>query len=112
MTLFRVDPEDPFTGPHQGLEPAEHGAPLTRAKAAMVMVHGRGATARSMFSLADEFAQPDFHYAAPRAHNHTWYPYSLLGPKEQYQPGISSGIQARYRGVGGSTGGRMTSDNI
>lgn len=93
MSLFRVDPEHPFDGPHQELPQAEHGASLPRAKAAMVMVHGRGATAQSMFPLADEFAQPDFHYRAPQAQNHTWYPYSFLAPKEKNQPGISSGIQ-------------------
>ncbi|MEX0927931.1 MAG: hypothetical protein WDZ53_00895 [Balneolales bacterium] len=49
-----------------------------------------------MFSLADEFAQPDFHYRAPQAHNHTWYPHSFLAPKEKNQPGIPSGMQLLY----------------
>lgn len=96
MSLFRIDPEHSFNGPHQGVSQAEYGASLSHAKAAMVMVHGRGATAQSMFPLADEFAQPDFHYRAPQAHNHTWYPRSFLAPKEQNQPGISSGIQVLY----------------
>lgn len=96
MALFRVDPESPFKGPHQGLPHAEYGASISHAKAAMVMVHGRGATAQSMFPMADEFAQPDFHYRAPQAYNHTWYPYSFLAPKEKNQPGISSGIQVLY----------------
>lgn len=96
MSLFRVDPDQPFSGPHQELPQAEHGASLSAAKAAMIMVHGRGATAQSMFPLADEFAQPDFYYAAPQAENHTWYPHSFLAPKEQNKPGISSGIQALY----------------
>lgn len=60
------------------------------------MIHGRGAGPQSMFPLADEFAQPDFHYRAPRAHNHTWYPHSFLTPKTQNKPGISSGIQEIY----------------
>lgn len=93
MSLFRIDPDNPFKGPHQTMPSAEYGAPLSRAKAAMILVHGRGATAQSMFSLADEFAQPDFHYRAPQAQNHTWYPYSFLQPKENNQPGLSSGLQ-------------------
>lgn len=93
MTLFRVDSDNPFNGPHQNQQPSEHGASLPDAKAAMVMVHGRGASGQSMFPLADEFAQPDFHYRAPQAHNHTWYPHSFLAPKEKNQPGISSGLQ-------------------
>ena len=96
MSLFRINPDKPFRGPHQESEIAEYGASLSHSKAAMVMVHGRGATAQSMFPLADEFAQPDFHYRAPQAHNHTWYPYSFLAPKEQNQPGISSGIQVLH----------------
>lgn len=93
MSLFRIDPDNPFKGPHQGINPKEYGAPLSRAKAAMIMIHGRGASAESMFSLADEFAQPDFHCVAPQAENHTWYPYSFLQPKENNQPGLSSGLQ-------------------
>jgi len=93
MSLFRTDPDNSFQGPHQTTQASTYGAPTSRAKAAMIMIHGRGATAESMFSLADEFAQPDFHYVAPQAQNHTWYPYSFLQPKENNQPGLSSGLQ-------------------
>lgn len=93
MSLFRIDPDSPFQGPHQNIKALKYGASLHSAKAAMIMVHGRGATAESMFSLADEFAQPDFHYVAPQARNHTWYPYSFLQPIENNQPGLSSGLQ-------------------
>jgi len=75
------------------MKAAKYGAPLYRAKAAMIMIHGRGATAQSMFLLADEFVQPDVHYRAPQAQNNTWYPYSFLQPKKNNQPGLSSGLQ-------------------
>jgi len=93
MSLFRVTADKPFRGPHQESEVLEYEASLLRAQAAMIMVHGRGATAKGMFPLADEFAQPDFHYAAPQAKNRTWYPYSFLEPTEKNQPGLSSGLQ-------------------
>lgn len=93
MSLFRVNLEHPFDGPHQKQDERTHGATLAKAKAAMIMVHGRGATAESMLPLAEEFAQPDFHYIVPQAANHTWYPYSFLESKEKNQPGISSGLQ-------------------
>lgn len=93
MSLFRVDPNNPLQGPHQSKPTATYGAPPARAKAAMIMIHGRGASAQGMLPLAEEFAQPDFHYIAPQADNHTWYPYSFLAPKEKNQPGISSGLQ-------------------
>lgn len=96
MALFRVDPDNPFSGPHQNADIYEHGASLSKAKAAMIMVHGRGATAKGMFPLAEQLAQPDFHYIAPQAQNHTWYPYSFLEPREKNQPGLSSGLQLLY----------------
>ena len=92
--MFRIDPNQPFNGPHQGQYVARGGAPLSRAKAVMVLVHGRGASAKSMLMLAEEFAQPDVAYLAPQAQMHTWYPFSFLAPKQQNQPGISSGLQA------------------
>lgn len=112
MSLFRIDPEHLFNGPHQGVSQAEHGASLSHAKAAMVMIHGRGATAQSMFPLADEFAQPDFHYRAPQAHNHSWYPHTFLAPKEQNQPGISSGIQVLHDVLKGIMAGGIPSEKI
>ncbi len=92
MALFRVDADNPLKGPHQESEIFEHGTSLSGAKAAMIMVHGRGARAKSMFPLADEFAQPDFYYIAPQADHHTWYPYSFLEPTDKNEPGISSGL--------------------
>jgi len=97
--MFRINPDNPFRGPHQQSDIAEHGPTLQRAKAAMVMVHGRGATAQSMMPLAEKLAQPDFYFVAPQAANNTWYPYSFLEPKEKNQPGISSGLQALYDSI-------------
>lgn len=96
MSLFRVDPENPFHGPHQGKPVSKAGAPLEDAVAAMILVHGRGASADSMLLFADEFERSDIHYRAIQADRHTWYPNSFLAPKEQNQPGISSGLQAIY----------------
>ncbi len=37
---------------------------------------------------------PGMVYLAPQAKGNTWYPYSFLAPREQNEPGISSGLQA------------------
>jgi phospholipase/carboxylesterase len=68
------------------------GAPLTRAKAAMILLHGRGATAEGMLDLANVFAQPDMAYLAPQAPGRTWYPHSFLAPMEQNEPHLSSAL--------------------
>lgn len=81
-------------GPHQGQPVLHSGAPLEQARAAMIMVHGRGADARDIISLAPELDQPDFAYFAPQASGNTWYPFSFLAPIPQNEPGITSGLQA------------------
>jgi predicted esterase len=82
-----------LTGPHQGQEIYSTGKPLAEAKAAMILIHGRGATAPSILELAGPLAHPDFVYLAPQAANNTWYPFSFLSPIAENEPGISSGLQ-------------------
>lgn len=79
---------------HQGQRVLRAGAPLTRAKAAMVLLHGRGASADGMLSLAEAFAQPDIAYLAPQAARNTWYPYSFLAPIADNEPWLTSALQA------------------
>lgn len=92
------DSKSSIDGPHQGQPVAEAGAPLHRAKAAMILLHGRGASAQSILRMAEEFAQPDVAYLAPQAAGYTWYPQSFLAPLEANEPGLSSGLAA-VRGV-------------
>ena len=80
--------------PHQGQPVVAAGAPLDQAQGAMILVHGRGATAESILTLAPEFARSDWAYLAPQAAGNTWYPYSFLAPIDQNEPGISSGLTA------------------
>ena len=101
MSLFKVDRNQPFEGPHQKLKSKTYGASAAQAKAAVILVHGRGASAESMFPLADEFNQPEVHFVAPQAANHTWYPHSFLEPIEKNQPGLSSGLQLLHDTLSG-----------
>ena len=74
------------------------GVPLDRARAAMVLVHGRGASAQDILTLVDAFDQPDFAYLAPQAPNNTWYPYPFTVPLAQNEPYLSSSL-AQLGGV-------------
>ncbi|HKH84307.1 MAG TPA: hypothetical protein VKA25_11525, partial [Gemmatimonadales bacterium] len=65
-------------GPHQNQPVRTTGAPLQQARGAMVMLHGRGATAESILTLSDSLNAPDFSYLAPQAGNNSWWPYSFL----------------------------------
>jgi predicted esterase len=58
----------------------------------MVMVHGRGASAESILSLAPEIHTPGFAYLAPQANGSTWYPNSFLAPISSNEPYLSSAL--------------------
>ena len=80
---------------HQGQPVLWAGEPLDepgRAKAAMIMIHGRGASAEDILGLASEFKTPGFAYLAPQAANHTWYPYPFLAPIASNEPYLSSAL--------------------
>lgn len=85
---------DQQTGPHRGQAVMHTGAKLEDAEAAMILVHGRGASAQSILGLSQELYHESIAYLAPQAAGHTWYPYSFLAPIAQNEPGISSGLQA------------------
>jgi phospholipase/carboxylesterase len=81
-----------ITGPHQGLPVLTYGEPLEQAKAAMIMMHGRGAGAEDMLGLAAELNQPGFTYLAPQATGYSWYPNSFLAPIASNEPSLSSAL--------------------
>lgn len=81
-----------IASPHQGQPVLVAGEPLEHAKAAMIMIHGRGASAESILSLAAEIDQPGFAYLAPQAAGYSWYPNSFLAPIASNEPGLSSGL--------------------
>lgn len=77
---------------HQGQPLLTAGKPLAEAKAALILIHGRGATARDILTLAEPLAHPAFAYLAPQAANQTWYPYRFLEPLERNEPWLSSAL--------------------
>jgi predicted esterase len=85
---------DASLSPHQGQPVRTAGAKLDSATAAMVMIHGRGATAESILTLVQAIDTPGFAYLAPQAAGTTWYPNSFLAPIPNNEPGISSGLAA------------------
>ena len=87
-------------GPHQGTEPERAGVPPEDARAGVVLLHGRGATARGILDLAREIEVDGVAYLAPGASNNTWYPQSFLAPVSANEPGRSSGLQAIGDAVG------------
>lgn len=80
--------------------PVEGGLPLRKAEKALVLLHGRGAGAGDIFTLAERFNTEGFYIVAPEATNNTWYPYSFLSPEHTNEPWLTSAIDTVRRVVG------------
>ena len=69
------------------------GVPVSQAKKALIMIHGRGASANSILSLADNLSLPEgTTIMAPQATQYSWYPYSFMAPVENNEPALSSAL--------------------
>jgi predicted esterase len=68
------------------------GESLASARAAMILLHGRGATAGDIMTIASEVQHPGFAYLAPQAANNAWYPHPFTAPIESNEPYLSSAL--------------------
>jgi len=68
------------------------GRDAAAARLVLVAVHGRGASAADILSLAAELDLDDAAFVAPEAAGHTWYPNSFLAPLADNEPYLSSAL--------------------
>lgn len=78
--------------PHATTPVLVAGAALEEAHAAVVLVHGRGASADDILGFAGPLARPGVAFLAPEAADHTWYPQRFLAPLSVNEPGLSSAL--------------------
>jgi phospholipase/carboxylesterase len=77
-----------------GLAQVSHsGTALEEAQAAVILVHGRGASAQSMLPLAAEWVVPGVAFLAPQAPGFAWYPTTFLAPVVQNEPDLSHSLE-------------------
>src|SRR4029077_20062930 len=81
-----------MTGPHAGQPVLHAGASLATAHAAMLLVHGRGASAADIMTVGQELMHPNFAYLEPQAAGDTLYANTLTAPIESNEPHFSSAI--------------------
>lgn len=75
----------------------EAGEPLASARAAMILLHGRGATAEDIMTIASEVQQPGWAYLAPQAAGNAWYPNPFTAPLESNEPYLSAALDTVSR---------------
>ena len=96
--------------PHRDQPIFVWGATLDTASAAIVMVHGRGASVDDMRALAGEIEHPSVAYIAPAAAGHTWYPYSLLEPMQRNEWYLSSALRLLERASAKASDAKIPSE--
>jgi phospholipase/carboxylesterase len=81
---------------HEGQRVLRGGAPLKGARAALVLLHGRGASAEDIYQLGEEVASGEKGVAllAPQAAGNEWYPLRFLAPLAQNEPYLTSALGA------------------
>jgi phospholipase/carboxylesterase len=80
------------TDPHGAAAVLHAGAPLGEASLAVILLHGRGASAEDILGLSSAINLPGIAYLAPQAAGHTWYPQSFLAPRAANEPSLSSAL--------------------
>jgi predicted esterase len=80
--------------PHQGQGVLRGGPPPDKARAALVLLHGRGASAEDIFPLGEEVASglDGVTLLAPQASGNAWYPQRFLAPIAQNEPYLTSAL--------------------
>jgi phospholipase/carboxylesterase len=78
--------------PHGGQRVHHVGAAPAEADAAMILIHGRGASARDILMLASAFERSNVAYFAPQAAGSVWYPQRFIEPTMRNEPYLSAAL--------------------
>jgi predicted esterase len=79
---------------HEGQHLLRGGTPLHTARAAVILLHGRGASAEDILSLGEQAIEdlPCVSLLAPQASGGAWYPLRFLAPLEENEPHLTSAL--------------------
>ena len=83
------------------------GTSLGRARAAVILLHGRGGSADDIATLASVLAIDGLAFLVPEATGHTWYPQRFIAPLAANEPWLGSAL-----GVVGSLVAQATAARI
>jgi phospholipase/carboxylesterase len=79
--------------PH-GNEPVAVTGNTSNPTKALVLLHGRGASAESILQLSNQLTISDeYVILAPQANQHTWYPERFIASTKENQPHLDSALE-------------------
>ncbi len=78
---------------HQNQPILMRGAPLDQARLVMILLHGRGANAEDILSLASALPRFGVAFFAPQAANGSWYPNRFIVPVEKNEPHLTAALE-------------------
>jgi len=89
-----------------------YGGNKINPKKALIMLHGRGASAEDILPISAHLHVKDFLLAAPQAVYNSWYPNSFLTPPDKNEPWLSSSLEIVNKIVNGLSGRGISFSNI
>jgi predicted esterase len=88
------------------------GTPLARARAAVILLHGRGGSADDIATLASVLAIDRLAFLVPEATGHTWYPQRFIAPLAANEPWLGSALGVVEALVAQATAARLPETKI
>ena len=83
-------------GPHQGA--MVYTSEVSTSTKALILIHGRGASAANIFQLSKNLPR-DIFVLAPEAFSYTWYPNPFTVPQEDNEPALGSAIEVLHASI-------------
>jgi predicted esterase len=69
------------------------GVPIEKARAVVVLTHGRNAGPENILDLVPRLDRDDVAYLAPAAQGRTWYPQSFMADTAANEPRLSASLR-------------------
>src|SRR5688500_8072355 len=69
------------------------GQPLSDARGALILLHGRGSSPEDIAGLVQVFDAAEFAFLAPAADGGSWYPQRFFAPLDQNEPSLTHALR-------------------
>jgi predicted esterase len=98
--------------PHAGGAVAAAGPGPDEAAGALILFHGRGASAESILTLAPELGRDDLWLLAPQASGGSWWPQRFTAPFSANEPWLGSALARAEEVIGQVVAAGVPSERI